>query len=123
MTYAANLGRNRIIQMLHTLGAGDLQSALGRAVLLGKIATARMFHEMLGSPKPPDGALAGAADTLSVSGTAFGFGKPKLMSVRALSHQASVSLCTRVFLAPVREIGRGLEDYHEGVFARARFMC
>jgi hypothetical protein len=73
MTYAANLGRDCIIRMLHTLGARDTQSALGRAVLQGKIATARMLHEMLGSPEPPDGALVGAAYTLSVSGTAFAF--------------------------------------------------
>ncbi len=71
MTYAANLGRDRIIRMLHTLGARDTEWALGRAVLQGKIATARMLHEMLGSPEPPDGALAGPAYTLSVSGTAF----------------------------------------------------
>jgi ankyrin repeat protein len=32
-----------------------------------------MLHEMLGSPEPPDGALAGPAYTLSVSGTAFAF--------------------------------------------------
>jgi hypothetical protein len=73
MTYAANLGRDRIIRMLHKLGARDTEWALGRAVLQGKIDTARMLHEMLGSPQPPDGALAGPAYTLSVSGTAFAF--------------------------------------------------
>jgi hypothetical protein len=71
MTYAANLGRDRIIRMLHKLGARDTEWALGRAVLQGKIETARMLHEMLGSPEPPHGALAGSAYTLSVSGTAF----------------------------------------------------
>jgi hypothetical protein len=71
MTYAANLGRDRIVRMLHRLGAKDAEGALGRAVLQGKIATARMLQEMLGSPEPPEGALAGAAYTLSVSGTAF----------------------------------------------------
>jgi hypothetical protein len=71
MTYAANLGRDRIIRMLHALGAQDMKWALGRAVLQGKIETARMLHEMLGCPQPPVGALAGAAYTLSVSGTAF----------------------------------------------------
>ena len=71
MAYAANLGRDRIIRMLHRLGAKDTEWALGRAVLQGKISTARMLHEMLGSPAPPDGALAGPAYTLSVSGTAF----------------------------------------------------
>ena len=73
MTYAANLGRDRIIRMLHTRGARDTKPALWRAVLQGKIATARMLYEMLGSPEPPEGALAGAAYTLSVSGTAFAF--------------------------------------------------
>jgi hypothetical protein len=73
LAYAANLGRDRIIRMLHTLGARDTEWALGRAVLQGKIATARMLHEMLGSPTPPSGALAGPAYTLSVSGTAFAF--------------------------------------------------
>jgi ankyrin repeat protein len=73
MTYAANLGRDRIIRMLHKLGARDTEWALGRAVLQGKIDTARMLHEMLGSPEPPSGALAGPAYTLSVSGTEFAF--------------------------------------------------
>jgi hypothetical protein len=74
MTYAANLGRDRIIRMLRRLGARDTESALGRAVLQGEIATARLLYEMLDNPpEPPDGALAGAAYTLSVSGTAFAF--------------------------------------------------
>ncbi|MGQ0767144.1 MAG: hypothetical protein ACT4OZ_15965 [Gemmatimonadota bacterium] len=73
MTFAANLGRDRIIRILHRLGARDGEWAIGRAVLQGKIGTARMLHEMLGSPEPPDGALAGPAYTLSVSGTAFAF--------------------------------------------------
>jgi ankyrin repeat protein len=70
LTYAANLGRDRIIRMLHKLGARDLISAVGRAVLQSKIGTAHMLHKMLGSPKPPDDALGGPAYTLSVSGTA-----------------------------------------------------
>jgi len=73
MTYAANVGRDRIIQMLDQMGAKDHRSALGRAVLQGKVATARLIHKMLGSPKPPEGALGGAAYTLSVDGTALVF--------------------------------------------------
>jgi len=69
MSYAANLGRDQIIKMLYELGATDLKSAIGRAVLQSKIGTARMLHEMLGSPRPPDDALGGPAYTLSVSGT------------------------------------------------------
>jgi ankyrin repeat protein len=73
MTYAANLGRDKLIAMMHKLGARDGEWALGRAVLQGKIQTARMLYEMLGSPTPPPGALAGPAYTLSVSGTAWAF--------------------------------------------------
>ena len=73
LSYAANVGRDRIIAMLHELGATDLQLGIGRAVLQGRIDTARMIHRMRGSPPPPVGALGGPAYTLSVSGTAFLF--------------------------------------------------
>lgn len=71
MTYAANLGRDRIVRMLRELGARDTEWALGRAALQGKVATARMLYEMLS--EPPEVGLAGPAYTLSVSGTAFAF--------------------------------------------------
>ena len=71
MTYAANLGRDEIIRMLHELGATDLASAIDRATLQSKIGTARMLHEMMNSPRPPAGALDGPAYTLSASGTAL----------------------------------------------------
>ena len=73
MSYAANLGRNEIIRMLHELGADDLESAIDRAALQSRIDTARMLHEMMGSPRPPEGALGGPAYTLSASGTALMF--------------------------------------------------
>ena len=73
MSYAANLGRDRIIEMLHDLGATDLESAIGRATLQSKIETARKLHGMMGAPIPPDGALGGPAYTLSVAGTALMF--------------------------------------------------
>lgn len=73
MTYAANVGRDRIIRMIHELGATDLPTAMARASLQGKIATARMIHVMLGEPAPPDDALGGPAYTLSVSGTRLVF--------------------------------------------------
>src|SRR6185436_9088017 len=53
LSYAANLGRNRIIRLLHDLGARDLQHAMGRAVLQSQIETAAMLNEMLGNPAPP----------------------------------------------------------------------
>lgn len=73
MSYAANLGRDEIIRMLHELGATDLESAIGRATLQSKIDTARMLHEMMDSPRPPEDALGGPAYTLSASGTMLMF--------------------------------------------------
>jgi hypothetical protein len=71
LSYAANVGRDRIIRLLHTLGATDLEYAMDRAALQGKIGTARMLHEMLGKPVPPDGSLGGSAYTLNAEGTAM----------------------------------------------------
>ena len=73
MTYAANLGRDAIIRMLHALGAKDHIRAIGRAALQGKIETARMLHTLAGAPPPPEDELGGPAYTLSASGTAFVF--------------------------------------------------
>ena len=71
LSYAANLGRDEIIKLLHKFGAIDLEYGMGRAMLQSKIGTAAMLYKMLGSPPPPDGALSGPAYTLSVPGTAF----------------------------------------------------
>jgi hypothetical protein len=71
MTYAANLGHDRIIQFLHGRGATDLKSAAGRAALQGKVDTARMLYDMAGRPPLEDGALGGPAYTLSAEGTAL----------------------------------------------------
>jgi hypothetical protein len=71
MTYAANLGRDRIITVLHELGATDLMSAIDRAALQSKVETARMLHAMAGAPRLSHDALSGPAYTLSASGTAF----------------------------------------------------
>lgn len=71
MTYAANLGRDAIIRMLHSLGATDLKTAAGRAALQGHVGTARMLHEMAGSPSLDHDALGGPAYTLNLEGTAL----------------------------------------------------
>jgi hypothetical protein len=70
MTYAANLGRDRIIRLLHTHGAKDLESAAGRAALQGKADTVRMIYDLAGRPSLDKWTLAGPAYTLSVGGTA-----------------------------------------------------
>jgi hypothetical protein len=73
MTYAANLGRDAIIRMLHGLGAKDLESAAGRAALQGKVDTVRMIYDLAGRPSLGKLSLAGPAYTLSVGGTAVLF--------------------------------------------------
>ena len=70
MTYAANLGRDAIIRLLHSLGARDLESAAGRAALQGEPDTVRMIYELAGRPPLGKSTLAGPAYTLSVEGTA-----------------------------------------------------
>ena len=69
MTYAANLGRDRIIRLLHNHGARDFESAAGRAALQGKAETVRMIYDLAGRPLDKR-TLAGPAYTLSVEGTA-----------------------------------------------------
>ncbi len=71
MTYAANLGRDTIIRMLHGMGATDLESAAGRAALQGHQDTVRMIYEMAGRPSLEKWSLAGPAYTLNVEGTAI----------------------------------------------------
>lgn len=61
MSYAANLGRDRIIKMLRSLGATDLQHAFDRACLQGQIETARLFYDMGARPEPD--AVMGPAET------------------------------------------------------------
>ncbi len=64
MSYAANIGRGAIIQMLHRMGARDHGYALGRALLQGRAGTARWLHSVVGSsPISPD-EFAGPAYTL-----------------------------------------------------------
>ena len=82
MTYAANLGRDRIIRYLHEHGATDHRSAVERAALQGQVATARMVHEWMGSPPIPEDALGGPAYTLNVEGTRLIF----TLGGRAVAH-------------------------------------
>jgi len=71
LSYAANLGRDDIVELLGKLGAMDLKHGLYRAILQSKVKTAAMLYKMLGNPEPPEHALGGAAYTLSIEGTAF----------------------------------------------------
>jgi hypothetical protein len=73
MTYAANLGRDSLIRLLHEHGARDLEPAAGRAALQSKPDTVRLIHELAGRPSLEKLTLAGPAYTLSVEGTAVLF--------------------------------------------------
>ena len=52
MTYAANLGRDGIVRLLHSHGATDLEPAAGRAALQGHADTVRMIWDLAGRPSP-----------------------------------------------------------------------
>jgi hypothetical protein len=69
MSYAANLGRGRIIAMLRARGAQDLQFAFDRACLQGQLTVARQLHDMGARPAPD--AFMGPAETQSAEGMAF----------------------------------------------------
>jgi len=69
MWYAANLGQDRIIQMLREMGATDVQHAFDRACLQGQIETARRLHAMGARPTP--GCVMGPCETLNDGGLAF----------------------------------------------------
>lgn len=69
MSYAANLGRERIIALLRGMGAQDLQFAFDRACLQGQLTTARQLHDMGARPAPD--ALMGPAETQSAGGMEF----------------------------------------------------
>jgi hypothetical protein len=69
MSYAANIGQNKIIQMLRELGAADLQHAFDRACLQGKLETAQQLYDM--GARPDANAVMGPCETLSDRGLAF----------------------------------------------------
>jgi hypothetical protein len=73
MSYAANLGRDRIIEALIALGAKDFEHAIDRATLQSKIDTARLLYARMSAPRLPNDPLDGPAYTLSPSGTALMF--------------------------------------------------
>jgi hypothetical protein len=76
MSYAANLGRDRIIAMLREEGATDLTFAFDRACLQGQLETARRLRAMGAEIQP--GAVMGPCETLNADGLEFllGLGAP-----------------------------------------------
>ena len=60
MSYAANMGKTELVEMLAGLGADDLDFAFDRAALQGKIETARRLNEL--GAKPKRGIIMGACE-------------------------------------------------------------
>jgi hypothetical protein len=69
MSYAANLGRDRIIAMLRELGAADLDHAFDRACLQGRIETARQLYAL--GARPARDSVMGPCETLNPAGLEF----------------------------------------------------
>jgi hypothetical protein len=69
MSYAANLGRTRIIAMLRELGATDIDHAFERACLQGELDAARQLHAL--GARPSTNTLLGPAETLNAPGLRF----------------------------------------------------
>jgi hypothetical protein len=101
MSYAANVGQNKIIEMLREMGAADVQYAFDRACLQGKLETARRLHEMGARPSP--GCVMGPCETLSDTGLAF-----------LLELGADLADAERNRLAPVALLLQTYSRYPEG---------
>src|SRR5579862_8905179 len=69
MSYAANLGRDTIIATLGELGATDLTRAMDRAVLQGRIETARRLFAM--GARLTRGCVMGPCETQRSEGLAY----------------------------------------------------
>jgi len=69
MSHAANLGLLDMVKALAALGAKDVQHAFDRALLQGKIETAKWLHEHGAALTP--GIIMGACETLNSRGFAF----------------------------------------------------
>ena len=69
MSYAANLGRTRVIAMLRAEGAQDLDFAFDRACLQGQLDTARQLYDL--GARPTRGSVMGPCETLNPAGLQF----------------------------------------------------
>ena len=69
MSYAANLGRLELIQAIAKLGARDFQHAFDRALLQGKLATARWLQAR--GAKLVPGIVMGSCETLNADALRF----------------------------------------------------
>jgi hypothetical protein len=95
MSYAANLGRTRIIEFLRGLGADDVQFAFERACLQGQIDTAILLHSM--GARPARGSVMGPCETQNGEGLAFLLGHGAEISDEHGNHLAPVALVLETY--------------------------
>lgn len=69
LSYAANVGQDELVKLLHSLGADGVQHAFERACLRSKLDTARLLYSMGARPQP--GSVMGPCETLSAVGLAL----------------------------------------------------
>jgi ankyrin repeat protein len=69
LSYAANVGRDRIVRALLQKGATDIQYAFNRACLQGKLSTAAILREA--GAQPQRGIVMGACETLNADGLEY----------------------------------------------------
>ncbi|HKI04195.1 MAG TPA: ankyrin repeat domain-containing protein [Thermoanaerobaculia bacterium] len=111
MSYAANLGRDRIIAMLRGLGAADLQLAFDRACLQGRLETARQLYGM--GARPALDAVMGPAETQSGSGLEFLLGLGAAISDKSGDRLAPVAMVLQTYCRNPEGKHRCLELFAE----------
>jgi hypothetical protein len=69
LSYAANIGRGRIVTLLRDFGASDVQFAFDRACLQGQLETAQQLIDMGARPEPRS--ILGPCESLNAAGLEF----------------------------------------------------
>ncbi len=95
MSYAANVGQDAIIKMLHELGAKDVQHAFDRACLQGKIETAEKLRAK--GAQPSAEAVMWSCETLSASGLKYLLGLQARLADRDGSEIAPVGMLLQTY--------------------------
>ena len=106
LSYAANIGRGRIVTLLRDLGASDVQFAFDRACLQGQPETAQQLIDMGARPEPRS--ILGPCESLNAAGLEFLLRwAPRWTPTGACGHDSRNVLTSARRQAPVpRAVGR-----------------
>ncbi len=107
LSYAANLGRDRVVAWLLDRGAPDIDHAFDRACLQGRIATARLLHARGARPRP--GATMGPAETQDADGMEYLFSIGAELADAGGDPLAPVALVLETYCRDAEGRGRCLE--------------